>query len=81
MQFWFAEFVIGFRADLLPHNIYAYLVAFGRLALASVAIVVLDECVDDIALHLVDGGALVAALQPFLIFRQHEQLLQFTLRR
>jgi len=56
-------------------------VAFGRLALASVAIVVLDECVDDIALHLVDGGALVAALQPFLIFRQHEQLLQFTLRR
>jgi len=63
---------------------HSYSVAFGQLGFDlspfSVAIVVLDESVDDVALHLVDGGALVAALQPLLVLRQDEQLLQLPLR-
>lgn len=42
------------------------------IASDSVAAIVLDECVDNVALHLVDGGALCAALQPLLVLRQDE---------
>lgn len=42
--------------------------------------IVLDECVDNVALNFVNRCPLVAALQALLMLRQHQQLLQLPLQ-